>query len=257
MTDDAGCRLQVCGPLLVCIRGVDVSAHLPGGQARALLTFLVVHRHRALSRTELVDALWPVDPPPAVDRDLSALLSRLRSVLGSDIVPARGDVGMSLPDPAHIDLEVATSQVDHAERALALADWSSAWAAGHVAQAIARRGFLPDARLPWAERERGRLREVLLRAYEAIGESGLHLGGPAVTTARRLAEEVIAEEPLREGGYRLAMRACVARGNPAEALLVYDRLRRVLSDELGVDPGPESRALFNAVLAESSANRLV
>ena len=60
------------------------------------------------------------------------------------------------------------------------------------------------------------------------------------------------DEPLRESGYRLAMRACVARGNQAEALRIYGVMRRRIAEELGVDPGPASRALFEEILAESS-----
>lgn len=251
MVGDGGCRLQVCGPLSACLRGVDVTGQLPLGQARVLLVYLVINRGTPMSRARLVDALWPHDPPDHADRDVTVLLSRLRSVLGTPVLPAGSTVEVILPPDAEIDLEQAHAHVSRAEHALAARDWATAWASGRSAMAIARRGFLPDVSAPWADRERGRLRDLLLRAYDAVGEAGLGLGGPDVLTTRELATEIIAEEPLRESAYRLAMRAAVARGDDAEAVQVYARLRTRLADDLGIDPGPQSRALFDEVLARS------
>ena len=251
MSGDGGCRLRVCGPLFACLRGVDVTSHLPTGQARVLFVHLVVNRGTPLSRARLVDALWPHDPPEHADRDVTVLLSRLRAVVGTEVLPAGPTVEIVLPAAAEVDREQAHAHVDHAEHALAARDWATAWAAGRSAMAIARRGFLPDVSAPWADRERERLRDLLLRAYDAVAEAGLGLGGPDVLTTRELASEIIAEEPLRESAYRLVMRAAVARGDDAEAVQVYARLRQRLADDLGVDPGPQSRALFDEVLARS------
>lgn len=253
MDGDGGCRLQVCGPLVVCVHGVDVTAQVPAGQARVLLAYLVVNRGAPSSRAHLVEALWPHHPPEHADRDVTVLLSRLRSVVGADVLPVGPTVVLTLPAHAEVDLERAHAHVDDAEHALAARDWGTAWAAGRSAMAIARRGFLPDVSAPWAERERERLRDLLLRAYDVVGEAGLGLGGPDVLTTRELATEIMAEEPLRESAYRLAMRAAVARGDDAEAVAVYARLRQRLAEDLGVDPGPQSRALFDEVLARSRA----
>lgn len=254
MDGDGGCRLQVCGPLYLCVHGDDRTSRVPVGQARVLLVHLVLTRDAPQARARLVGALWSGDPPAHAERDVTALLSRLRSVLGPDVLPPGGDVRLLLPAHAVVDREVAHAAIERAEHALAEGDWSAAWAAGRTAMAIARRGFLPGVDLPWVERERERLRDVLLRSYEAVGEAGLGLGGPEVPTARRLAAELIAEEPMRESGYRLAMRAAVAHGDEAEALTVYAGLRQRLADELGVDPGPQSRALFEEVLLRSAGD---
>ena len=61
----------------------------------------------------------------------------------------------------------------------------------------------------------------------------------------------MALDPFRESTHQNLMRAHVAAGNPAEALLVYERLRSLLADELGVDPSPESERLHLEVLRSS------
>jgi two-component SAPR family response regulator len=159
---------------------------------------------------------------------------------------------MCLPDGGRVDLDEAYGGIAWAESAIAEGDGEEGWGAALSALAVARRGFLPGVALPWADRQRGRMRDVLLASYELLGEAGLILGGPKLSTAQRMGLEIVEEEPLRESGYRLAMRACIARGNHAEALQVYETMRRRLARDLGVDPGPESRALYDSVLASSA-----
>jgi DNA-binding SARP family transcriptional activator len=173
-------------------------------------------------------------------------------VLGPECLPPGHESLVRLPDRGRVDLDDAYRSIQRAESAMASGDEETAWAAALDALEVARRGFLPGVALPWAERQRSRLRDVQLESYELIGEAGLVLGGPRLATAQRMGLEIVAEEPLREGGYRLAMRACIARGNNAEAIHVYQSLRRRLADDLGVEPGPESRALFEATLAASA-----
>lgn len=251
MGESGRCSLQVCGPLRVEMDGDDLTSRIPAGQARLLLVFLVLHRGQPVSRSELVDALWPTAPPQHADRDVTALLSRLRAVLGGECLPVGPESAVMLPDHARVDLDDAYRLIQRAESAMAGADVESAWTDALGAVDVARRGFLPGVMLPWAERQRTRLRDVLLSSYEVIGEAGLALGGSRLPTAQRMGMEIIAEEPLREGGYRLAMRACIARGNDAEALHVYQSLRRRLAEDLGVEPGPQSRALFESTLGAS------
>jgi DNA-binding SARP family transcriptional activator len=231
-----------------------VTDRLPAGQARSLFVYLVLHRDWPTSRPDLVDALWPAEPPPAAERALAALLSRVRAAVGPEVLPVSTDIRLLLPGSAQVDLEIAEISAHRAEVAVATKDWATAWTCSRIAINTARRGFLPDTRTPWADGQRARLRDVRLRGYEASGEAALALGGSEIAGAERAAAAIIAEEPLRESGYRLAMRACVARGNAAEALRIYGQMRRRIADELGVDPGPESRALFEDVLSTSSTS---
>lgn len=247
------CRVQVCGTVSLLVDGRDLGAAVPAGQARTLLVHLVITRIRATERSTLPTRLWSGEPPASSERVVAALLSRLRSALGADLLPPRTDPQLHLPEPAHVDLERARQAVHTADAAVSAADWTAAWTAARIALGVAQRDFLPGVDLPWVVAERERLRDIRCRAWEAVGEAGLGLGGAEIVSSRRAGRELIGEEPLRESGYRLAMRAALAQGNTAEAIAIYDTLRGRLAADLGIDPGPESRALFEQTIASTSA----
>jgi DNA-binding SARP family transcriptional activator len=87
---------------------------------------------------------------------------------------------------------------------------------------------------------------VLVRTLHCLGE--VWLGRGDATLAGRVAEEAVALEPFGETGHRLLMRAHAAGGDRAKALLDYDRCRSLLSEELGVDPSPETSELYLEIL---------
>lgn len=242
-------QIQVCGRLAVEIDGRRVESALPGRQGRLLLTFLVVYRHEALARPRLIDALWPADPPDAAETAINALLSKLRTVLGADLLQSRGEIRLCLPDSARVDLELAVDAIHRAESALALDDWPRAWAAAQTSMFTARRGFLVDESLDWAEAVRRKLSDVYRRALETYAGAALRLGGTELATAERACRELVAVAPFRESGHRLLMESLVAGGNPAEALLAYDALLHLLRDELGVSPSSDTQALHQRLLA--------
>jgi DNA-binding SARP family transcriptional activator len=245
-----GSVVQVCGSLHVTIQGRDIAPSVPPGQARVLLIHLVLHRSRPVDRARLIEALWP-SPPPACDRALAALLSRIRAAVGSDTLPPRSEVRLVLPEPARVDIEEARSSIHRADAAIADEQWPVAWTAARIALNVARRDLLPTVDLAWVDAERDALRDVKLRAWEAVAEAGLGLGGAELVSAHRAARALMREEPLRENGYRLGMRVALRRGNPAEAFAIYGVLRARLAEELGVDPGRETRHLFEDVLAST------
>jgi len=85
-------RAGVDERLAVELCGREFTPKLPGGQARVLFTYLTVARALSSGREELIEALWPYRAPAGADTALSALLSRLRSVLGSDVLCGRGEI---------------------------------------------------------------------------------------------------------------------------------------------------------------------
>jgi DNA-binding SARP family transcriptional activator len=158
-------RIQLCGRLVVELGGSRVEDRLPGRQGRLLFVFLAVNRLRALTREELVEALWP----DGRDGGLTPLLSKLRRVVP---LSARGDVRLSLPADCWIDLEAAREAVHRAESAVARGDWVGAWAPARVAIHTAARGFLPGEDLPWVDVVRRELEDLRVRALEAAAEVG-------------------------------------------------------------------------------------
>lgn len=209
---------------------------------------MVLCRERAMSRDELAEAMWPDSAPRSQDAALRTLLSRLRSVLGSDAVVGRDEVALELPEPAWIDVEAAAAQLPRASAALERGDARAAWAMAQVPLNIAARGLLPGVQTSWVEPHRRELAELRLQALEVIGRAGLELGGTQLGSVERAGRALIDLEPFRESGYVLLMEALAAQGNMAEAVRVFERLRGLLREDLGTVPSPEAIAVHERLL---------
>ena len=247
-----GTRIQLCGRLSVEIDGEQVADSLRGRQVPLLLAYLVLNRDRYVGREELIGALWPFQAPQSQDAALRTLLSRLRSVLGSSALAGRDELGLVLPEPVWIDIEAAVVEVQRAQQTLERGDVRSAWALAQVPLNIAGRGLLPGSQARWLEPRRRELEDVRLRALEVIGRAGLSMGGTQLASVERAARSLIEAEPYRESGYSLLMEALALQGNVAEGLLVYDRLRTLLRDELGTTPSAETIAVHERLLGRGS-----
>ena len=241
-------RVQLCGTFAVELSGRRVDDLLPGRQGRLLFAYLVLSRLRPVSRSTLADALWSEVQPANAGGALNALISKTRSVVGADVLRGRRELILALPEPAHVDVEVALSMLHTAESAVAVGDWRRAWFPVLSAVFVAQRRFLPEAEAPWVEVWRRRLADVRLRALECYGKACLELGGTELPGAEWAARELVEVAPLRESGHLLLMRALAAGGNVAEALAAYQRLRVLLRDELGVDPSDEVQAAYVRLL---------
>jgi DNA-binding SARP family transcriptional activator len=240
-------RIQLCGRVAIARGAQRLEDGLPGRQGRRCFVYLAAQRARPVTRDELAEALWDA-PPPAADAALSALASKLRRLLGPDALPSRGDLQLVLPADTWIDLEAAREAIHRAEAAVAGAAWTRAWSGAQVALHTARRELLPGDEGDWIDELRRELDGIHVRALEAYGEAALGLGGAELAAAERAGRELVRRAPFREAGHRLLMRALVARGNPAEALAAYERLRVLLRDELGTGPSPSTQELHTAIL---------
>ena len=242
--------MQVCGRICVEIDGERRESQLPGPQGRRLLAYLTLRRFDALSREEVLGAVWGDNLPPIPEAALGPLLSRLRRALAPMVLEG---VRLHPPADAWIDLEAARAAIHRAESAMALGEWGRAWGAAQITLFTARRGFLPGEDLPWIGAVRRELDDLHVRALEAYAESSLRLAGTELATAERGARELIARAPFRESGHRVLMAALAARGNTAEALRVYDDLVHLLRDELGVAPSQPTRELHARMLRPDGA----
>lgn len=241
-------RIQVCGPLVLRLDGARREADLPGRQGRLIVAYLVVNRARTVTRDELVDALWWRDAPAGAGGTLSTLLSRTRRVLGEERLRGKSELRLVLPSDAWIDIEAAARSVHAAESAVAQGDYPRAWAPARAALNAANRGFLPGHDAPWIAERRDDVANIRIRALEAIAECGLGLRGTELASVERSARALIVAAPFRETGYRYLMQYFAARGDAAEALQVYERLRRLLADELGTVPSTSLQDLHRSLL---------
>ena len=237
MVERRATRIQLCGRLVVELDGRRVEDVLPGAKGRLLFAYLVLNRDRRMSRDELLTAVYGQEASPDQHPSLSVLLSKLRSVIGQELLVGRSELELVLPGDAFVDVEAAREALHRAESHVAAGEWAEGPAG--VAYHVARRPLLQGEDRPWLEDWRRRIEDVHLRGLECLAEARLGLGGPALSQAEDCARQLIELAPYRETGHRILMEALEQRGNVAEALLAYDRLRVLLRDELGVALQPD------------------
>ena len=232
--------------------GERIEEDLPGRQGRLLFAYLVVNRDRLASRDELADALWPAGLPSAPDSALSALLSKLRRLLPDGAVLGRDQIRLELGQQARVDVEAARDAIHRAEALLAAADWFAAAGPTLVAHNISQRTFLPGEEAEWIAELRRELAEIRVRALECTARRNLGLGGSELVLAERAARRLVDLAPYRESGYAALMEALERQGNIAEALWVYEDLRRRLRRDLGAAPSPAVQRVHERLLSHTS-----
>ena len=188
-------------------------------------------------------------PPATWKKALTVIASKLRSALtdagldgGSALTNAFGCYRLELPEGSWIDLTAASVAADEAEQALAAGDLEGARADAELAVSLVSQPFLPGEDGAWVEEKRRELDDVRVRALTVLSDACLRLGDAA--EAAKWAEQAVGLEPFRESGYRRLMEAHAAAGNRAEALQVYERCRRLLAEELGAYPSPETESII-------------
>ena len=197
------------------------------------------------------DLVWPDALTASWERDLSAVVSKVRAALGSiDLASmlegAFGCYELQLPPDARVDVEDAVRFVEDAESAWRVGDRDVALPAAATAANLARRPFLPAERGLWAERRRDELRAMLLRALDVLVD-GL-AGGSFEQEAVRYAKEGLALDPYRETSCVRLMRLHMNRGNRAEAVRAYEQCRDILAHDLGVTPSEQTETAYRQVL---------
>ncbi len=240
--------IQLCGPLVVELNGERVEARLPGRQGRLLFGYLAGHRERSVRRGELAEVIWPEKRPTDSEGALSPLISKLRRTLGETILQGRSELRLTLPPSARIDIELASARLHDAESAIAQGRYVDAWLPARVAWSVCDRDFMAGYDADWIEEKRRSLEDQRLRALECIAQVGLRLGSAELPAATRAARSLVDAAPYRESGHLYLMEALAAESNVAEALRVYERLRCLLRDELGIAPGDQVAALHKRLL---------
>jgi len=248
-------RFRILGPLEVWT-GQDWSG-IGAPKWRALLAALLLNRGQPVSTDRLITELWGDEPPDRAANLVSVYVLRLRRVLGDPeghVLTTRAPGYQLLLSPGDLDAEVFESLVARGRHGLAAGDIQGAADVLREALELWRGRALDDApasALVTAEADR--LEESRLSALELRIEADLGCGLHAqlVPELRRL----LSDHPLREGLWARLIRALDGAGRHAEALAAYGRAREVISDELGVDPGPELQRLYQTMLSADAIGR--
>lgn len=249
-------KIRLCGSLTLEIDGHNLADRVPTGQIRELLGYLLANRERPIERSELVEVLWPKRPPKDPYADLRPLLSRLRRALGSERLQGKEQLWVVLPDPITVDVEEAAQAVDQARQAARRSDWEDVRGWSRRTIDLLKPGFLPSREGEWIEGQRREFEELQLEALEWVARSGIALGGTELWSAERAGREIVTRSPYRETGYRYLIEALAASGNVAEALRVYERVRRLLRDDLGVAPAADLQSLHHRLLVKGTGSDL-
>jgi SARP family transcriptional regulator, regulator of embCAB operon len=220
---------------------------LPGRQGRRALAYLVLERTRPVPIDELADAVWgTATPAGAWETALSAIVSKLRASLRDvdarcAVTTAAGCYQLVLPTDAWVDVEAARDALEEAESHARAGRFRDVWGPANVAASIAARPFLAGLDADWITRVRQRLRDTRVRALECLAAVARANGEHPL--AVQLAREVVELEPFRETGWQALMRAYAGGGNRAEAVRAYADCKKLLADELGAAPSPETEAI--------------
>ncbi|RDH79908.1 hypothetical protein DVS77_02520 [Mycolicibacterium moriokaense] len=236
-------ELGVLGPLQVRQYGLPVA--VPGAKPRAVLTVLGLHDGSVVPAETLVELLWGSDPPRTAVKALQTHISALRRALGDGFVLTEG-AGWRL-NTAEVDAIRYKSAAKLGRDAIATGDAGLAVARFDEALRLWRGApELPDSPRGLSERTRW------IEGHAALVEDradALLATGRAAEIIGEL-EAAIADAPLRERRWGHLMLALYRAGRQGEALGAYQRVRSLLADELGVDPGPDLRRLEASIVAQ-------
>lgn len=240
MADDGSLHVSVLGPIAVRDgSGRDLTP--AGALQRRLLALLVLRRGEVVPVDVAIDILWPSEPPRDAAAALQNHLSRLRRGLPGGVIQSVGS-GYRI-DPTLVDVDAdrldavlggLDTPVARAELAATLSRWR-----GRAYPELEDTDTGIATAVRFAELH-NRARESLAAARLGAGELD---GLVAELTA------LAGDEPLRERPRELLMRTLSASGRSAEGLRVYDDFRRLVGDELGIEPSPLLTALHSELLA--------
>ncbi|MGH4029693.1 BTAD domain-containing putative transcriptional regulator [Actinomycetota bacterium Odt1-20B] len=237
-------RFSVLGPVRAWHGEEPLSTGSP--QQRALLAALLLREGRTATAAELIDALWGDEPPSQALAAVRTYASRLRKVLPRDVlVSESGGYAIRVPDGA-LDLAEAEELWTSAEKARGIGDLCKARSLVNEALDLWDGEPLASVPGPYAETQRTRLEEWRLQLIESRLDMDLEQGCHAEAVSELTA--LTAAHPLRERLRELLMLALYRSGRQAEALAVYADTRRLLADELGVDPRPGLSELQQRIL---------
>jgi DNA-binding SARP family transcriptional activator len=239
-------EFRILGPLEVWDGKKALELGAP--RQRALLALLAIHVGEVVPNERLITYLWGESPPPTAATSLQNAVSQLRKTLGAEAVQTRAPGYALNAERDAVDARRFEQLVNEARSA------APDRRVGLVAEALRLWRGPPLSDFPYevfAQNEAARLEELRLTAIEERIEADLELGGAAELVGEL--ETIVRENPLRERPRGQLMLALYRSGRQAEALQAYQDARKMLVDELGIEPTPALQQLHASILRQESA----
>ncbi|MEV5967643.1 tetratricopeptide repeat protein [Kribbella sp. NPDC051952] len=246
---DPEIEVRLLGAFGVRVEGAELPISAP--RLRDLLAVLAVSAGDTVSIEAIGDRVWTDQPPARLRSAVQTCISRLRTMLPPDVIEARPEgYALALPRPS-IDVLRFADELDQAARIPVPGDERRALEAALELWVGAP---FADLSSDWFTEA---IQPGLIERYLTARERRIDLDIAGGTLEPLLAEvrDLTSQYPLREPLWARLIRLLDATGRHAEALACYDDVRRLISEQLGVDPGAELRALHADLLAaDSDAN---
>jgi YVTN family beta-propeller protein len=234
-------EFRILGPLeVVDGEGRPVPVHR--GKEQALLAYLLLHPNEVLPSDRLIDELWGERAPPTAPKIVQNAVSHLRKALGEGRLMTQPPGYLFRLEPGELDLQRFERL---AEEGRAAGD------AKQLREALALWRGEPLAELrdePFARRAALHLEDTRLGVLEDRIDADIRAGRHSELVAEL--EELIAAHPLRERLHGQLMLALYRAGRQADALEAYQRARKTLSQELGLEPSPQLQELERKILMQ-------
>lgn len=252
-------RIQTLGPFRVwLIDKLVVSNKQPAQKFQDLLKVLVTKREHVVPADQLMDLVWPDLAPRSAANSLRVAISHLRRILQPDLRHGIDSVYILTCEQGYyfrggsdcwIDVEVFLQAAAKGKEDERQAQWESAVAAYQLARGLYRGDYLEENfYAEWTIATREHLREVYLDVLARLAECHARQGH--YQHALEACGQVLAVDPLRESVYRQEMIYHYRLGQRDQALRAFERCKRVLVNELGVDPMPETVNLHVQILRD-------
>jgi ATP/maltotriose-dependent transcriptional regulator MalT/two-component SAPR family response regulator len=222
-------------------------------RAKDILCFIGSRPHRRASKDTIIDTFWADADFDVIEKNFHPTVSHIRKALNSNqairqnfLLYRDGDYQLNSEFSYRIDTEEFDRLVGVAEAARRAAEHDEFVTAAERAVALYRGDFMQGSYDEWVDDQRGYYRERYLGLLDSLSGAAQEQGD--WTRSLQLAQKILREDQFREDVHCKIMRAQAALGNRAAVKEQFEHLRKVLRDELGIEPAAETRRIYAGLM---------
>ncbi len=218
-------------------------------RARDIFCYIATSKHRRVPKDVLIEAFWEDEDPAAVEKNFHPTISHIRKALNSrqafkqNFIVFRDGAYQLNPELSYsIDSEEFEHLIAEAEKAKREKDGARFRTNLEAAYSLVRAEFMAGIYDDWADERRQFYREQAARVVSALAK--LSHAEKRWADALKFSGEALRDDPYREDMHRLTIKIFSAQGKPAAAKKHFESLKKLLRDELGIEPSAETTRLF-------------